>query len=134
MAAILSMLEKIVFIVPLCSGEELNLHGITPIHPSSVRVYQFRHPSIIMYIYYTIWCFIYINHLSKRFLSAAVYLFYIYRKILFYRRCFPCCFYISFIICLFLLRFLLVVFAPALFLALVLVFLVQFFSFLVLPF
>ncbi len=26
-----------------CPGEDLNLHRITPIRPSSVRVYQFRH-------------------------------------------------------------------------------------------
>ena len=28
---------------PICAGEDLNLHGVAPTRPSTLRVYQFRH-------------------------------------------------------------------------------------------
>ena len=78
--------------------------------------------------YYMVW------FLKKEILLLRISQVCIYGKILFYFAPSIRCFYICFILFLLFVLFLLVVFVPALFLALVLVFLVQFFSFLVLPF
>ena len=48
------MIKNFSFLLSKCAGEDLNLHTLAGTRPSTLRVYQFRHPRLFGFLYFVV--------------------------------------------------------------------------------